>query len=455
MSEISLPNEWMARPYQADLFQHFFGGSTEPKWPEGKRGVQVWHRRAGKDSTAINLTALASQMRVGTYWHMLPTANQAKKVVWNGIDKHGRRIIKQAFPPEMWAKSNETEMSIEFKNGSIWQCVGSDNYDSLVGSNPVGVVFSEYSVADPAAWDFIRPILAENGGWALFIYTSRGHNHGKKLYDMAAQNPNWFCSLLTVDDTTDWDGNPIVPPEVIEEERKSGMAEDMIQQEFYCSFDTGLAGAFYTSELALARQEGRIGHYPHDPSKPVQTWWDIGIRDATSVICTQRGDDGHPVAIDYFEERNKGLDWWIAQLQRTPYVFDEHWGPHDMENKDWVTGKTRREIATELGFDFEIVPKLPVADGINATRSMLRVMKIDETHCSKLIDGLTSYKRKYDDKAGIYKDTPDHDWASHPADAARYMSVGWMERPSMTIEQLKLNRSRKPRVKRSIGSRSF
>ncbi len=168
--------------------------------------------------------------RVGVYWHMLPLNTQARKVVWDAIDREGRRVIDQVFPLPLRKSVNSTEMKIELWNGSIWQCVGSDNYNALVGSNPVGVVFSEYSLADPASWDFIRPILAENGGWALFIYTPRGKNHGYTLYNTALA-AGWFVQKLTVDDTK------AVPLGVIEEERRAGMSESMIQQEFYCSFE--------------------------------------------------------------------------------------------------------------------------------------------------------------------------------------------------------------------------
>lgn len=220
MAVIQLPNEWVPRKHQMQLWTYLEGG--------GKRAAAVWHRRAGKDSVALNWTATAAHQRVGTYWHMLPTQTQGRKTIWDGIDRHGRRMIDQAFPPPVRTNYRKDEMKIELKCGSIWQVVGSDNYNNLIGSNPVGVVFSEYSVADPAAWDYIRPILAENGGWAVFIFTARGRNHGALLYEMARDNPSWFAQILTVDDTG------VIGPEVIQEERDSGMSDDMIDQEYYC-----------------------------------------------------------------------------------------------------------------------------------------------------------------------------------------------------------------------------
>ena len=234
MSDIILPNNWTVRPHQTN-----FGKAM---LEEGKtRAVCVWHRRAGKDSASLNFTAVASHQKIATYWHMLPTAVQGRNVVWEAIDPNtGIRIIDQVWPKELRAKTNESDMKIELKNGSIWKVVGSDNYDRLVGSNPFGVVFSEYSIADPSAWNYIRPILRENGGWAIFIYTPRGKNHGHDLFEMAKGNPNWFAELLTIDDTSRQNGSPVVSAEDYREELNSGMDPLMAKQEYYCSFDAGL-----------------------------------------------------------------------------------------------------------------------------------------------------------------------------------------------------------------------
>jgi len=381
---------------------------------------------------------------------MLPTLKQGRRVIWDGIDREGRKMIDQAFPKEMRQVDNpinNSDMQIRFRNGSIYQVVGSDNYDSLVGTNPVGVIFSEYAVADPKAWDYIRPILAENGGWALFIYTPRGKNHGKKLFDMAQGNPRWFSSLLTIEDTFRPDGTHVISPAIIAEERAEGMAEEKILQEYFCSFEAGMEGAFYTNELNLAEKEGRIGHFPHNPMLQVQTWWDIGFRDATAIIFTQRGEDAKPVIIDYTEGRNKALDQWIRDVRSLPYDYDEHHGPFDLENTDFTTGKTRREFADALGFSFEIVAKLPVQDGIDATRAMIRVAKFNEPNVGRLLDGLYSYRREYDERLQMFKDKPYHDWASHPADAMRYLSVGWHTSAARIIGSANFG------VKRAIGKK--
>jgi hypothetical protein len=242
-TSVTIPNKWRPHFYQWPLYNNFGYGKRF------QRGCAVWHRRAGKDSAALNLTAREMFKRVGTYWHLFPEQAQARKAVWNGIDRDGRRIIDQFLPPAVRERSNGQEMLVEAKNGSIWQMAGSDNYDSLVGSNPIGVVFSEWSLADPAAWDYIRPILAENDGWALFIYTPRGRNHGYATYQMALSNEDWYCERLTVDDTG------MVSEAQIQAERDAGMSGAKVNQEFYCSFEATGDDQFIPSELVhRARQ---------------------------------------------------------------------------------------------------------------------------------------------------------------------------------------------------------
>ena len=168
--DIILPNRWRPRDYQRRLWDYLETG--------GKRAVAVWHRRAGKDEVCLHWAACAAMQRVGNYWHMLPEASQARKAIWDAINPHtGRRRIDEAFPPSIRVGQRDDDMRIKLASGSVWQVVGSDNFNSLVGSPPTGLVFSEYSLTNPAAWDYLRPILAENGGWCVFMMTPRGRNH--------------------------------------------------------------------------------------------------------------------------------------------------------------------------------------------------------------------------------------------------------------------------------------
>lgn len=413
MARIRIPNSWMPRPYQLPLWNALEGGC--------KRASVVWHRRGGKDSLSLNWTAVAAHERVGVYWHMLPTQKQARKVVWDGIDKNGRRIIDQVFPEALRAGQNATEMKVELKCGSIWQLCGSDNYNALVGGNPVGVVFSEWSLADPAAWDFIRPILAENGGWAMFIFTPRGRNHGWTLHKLAEADPKWFAQLLSVEDSG------AIPLEAIEDERRAGMSEEMINQEFYCSFEAPMFGAYYAQQMAMVDKDRRICRIPVEQSIPVDTYWDLGVRDSTAIWFFQQV--GQEVrAIDYYEASGEGLAHYVQTLQSKGYVYGDHYAPHDIRVRELGTGKSRLEMAQALGLKFRVVPDIGLMDGINAVRAVLPKVWFDQDRCARGVEILRQYRKEWDDDHKIFRDKPLHDWTSHGADAFRMFAVGHQDR---------------------------
>lgn len=424
METIVLPNQWKPRPYQKPLLQFLF--TADGKIKQDARAACVWHRRCGKDSISLQIMAIASQLRVGTYWTMLPTLQQARRVIWDGIDKYGRRMIDQAFPKSIEAGVNHTEMKKELKNGSIWQCVGSDNYDSLVGSNPVGVVFSEYSIADPMAWDFIRPILTENNGFAIFIYTPRGKNHGDKLFKIAQNSPEWFSSLLTIDDTYIDDEciTPVISREAYEREIADGMDVMLAKQEYYCSFDAGLFGAYYTDQLKKAE----MGDFPWDPSKPVCTAWDIGLRDSTAIWFFQQPSSGGGInVIDYWEGNNIPLVTWYKRLHETPYNFADHVGPHDLEARDKDYGVKSIDTAAEHGVYFTIAPRVSLATGIEATRNFIPKLRFNMATAERGYDCLSNYRKEYDTKLQVWKNTPLHDWSCHGADAMRYAALAYSD----------------------------
>ena len=359
--------------------------------------------------------------RVGVYWHMLPTLAQGKKVVWNGITKDGRKVL-DAWPEELIVSRRNDDMSLTLKNGSLWQVVGSDNYDSLVGANPVGVVFSEYSIADPAAWDFIRPILRENGGWALFIYTPRGKNHGYDRFRRAQKSDNWFAETLGVNDTD------VVTEDAIQEDRDDGMEEAMIQQEYYCSWDAPLVGAFYGKQMLDAEKEKRIREVRYDYLVPVETWWDLGIGDSTAIWFVQRVNQEIRL-IDYYETNGEGLQHYAKLVKDKPYVYSHHIFPHDVAARELTSGKSREEVLRELGISVTIAPKLSVDDGIQAVRAALPNCWFDADKCERGIEALRQYHKVYDDKNHIWRVKPVHDWASHGADSFRY---GVLSRPKVS-----------------------
>lgn len=422
--QITIPNNWKPRPHQLPFFQAMDNGK--------KRACLVWHRRAGKDSSVLNFTAKEMFNRVGNYWHLFPKQRQARKAIWNGIDGQGRKIINQVFPKEIITRQDGTEMMIEIANGSTWQLCGSDNYDSLVGSNPVGVVFSEWSLCDPNAWSYIRPMLAENGGWAIFIYTPRGQNHGLSLYSMAKKDPNWYCELLTVEDTQREDGTPVIGPEIISQERAEGMSEEKIQQEYFGSFDALIEGAVYKDQVRQAREDKRITAIPIEPTLDIYTAWDLGISDSMSIWFYQVS--GKEIRlIHYYENHNKGMEHYIQYMRefsaKTGAPLAEfHLAPHDIEVRELSTGRSRKDAALDMGIKFRTVkrPKTK-SEGHQAVRRIFPRLWIDDQRAEHGMTCLVSYQYEYDDKLGAYKDKPLHDWASHGADALQTLALGFKE----------------------------
>lgn len=228
--EIQIPHKFKPRDYQLPLLKALDGGI--------KRAVITWHRRSGKDKTCFNYMVKKALERKGTYFYFLPTYTQAKKVVWDNIDNDGFKMLDH-IPEELVDSMNSQELKIDLKNGSVIQLVAADTFEKGgVGTNPVGVVFSEYSISSPEVWDFVRPILKVNGGWAIFNFTPRGTNHAHKQLQIARNEEGWFSEVLTIADTD------ILTEKDMEEERREGMSEDLIEQEYYCKFVEG-AGAFF------------------------------------------------------------------------------------------------------------------------------------------------------------------------------------------------------------------
>jgi phage terminase large subunit len=410
-TEISLPHEFEPRWYQLDILDALDGGI--------KKAVCVWHRRAGKDKTSLNYMIKKMYERVGIYYYLFPTYKQGRKILWDGIGKDGFSFLDH-FPPQIVdGKPNNTDMKIKTRNGSLFQIVGTDNCDFIVGTNPVGCVFSEYALQNPIAWDYIRPILRENGGWALFVYTPRGKNHGKDLYEMAKYNDDWFAQILTVNDTG------IITPEDIQADRDEGMSEELVQQEYFCSFQGYMVGAYYGNQLAKAEEEGRVTDVPWDETQPVDTWWDLGVGDYMSVWFSQQVGSKIQL-IDYYEISGEGLPFMAKVIKdQKPYVYGVHHMPHDIVARDISTGKSRESMARNLGISpLYVVPKLSVDDGINAVRSIFSRCWFDKEKCKKGLHSLGHYHKTWDPKRKCFQSNPYHDWSSHASDAFRGMAVG-------------------------------
>lgn len=404
MTEIrdKLPHNFVLRTYQKPVVDALNEGR--------KRAVCVWHRRSGKDKTFINYMVASMAKRVGAYFYLFPTYAQGKKILWDGRDRAGFKFTDH-IPKDLRKATNKQEMKIEMKNGSIFQVVGTDKIDSIVGSNPLGCVFSEYALQDPTAWDYLRPILAENAGWAIFNFTPRGKNHGYTLFKAAQGDPDiWFAEVLTVDDTG------AIPREVLEQERKEIIAQygtdALYQQEYMCSFEVPIQGSYYGQQLMDADAQKRIANVPYDPAARVCTTWDLGIGDEMAIWFIQAVGQEIRV-IDYYESSGEGLAHYVKTLQNKPYVYDEHFAPHDIKVRELSTGKSRLEAAKSLGIDFTVAPMLRVEDGIEAVRSILARCWFDKLKCEKGLSALRSYHKEFDEKNQVFRLRPHHDWASH------------------------------------------
>lgn len=395
-----------------------------------KRLLAIWPRRAGKDICAFNGLLFAALEKVGLYVYLLPTSTQARKVIWDGITIDGMKILDY-IPSELIVSKHVQEMKIRLVNGSIIQLSGSDNYDRLMGINAQGIVFSEYSLQDPDAYRYLRPVLSASNGWALFISTPRGKNHLWQLYNVAQNSSEWFCSKLTIDET-----QHISIHDIKKEISLGEISEDLAKQEYWTSFEQGVEGSYYSRYIDNLRLKSQIGDAPWEPSHPVYTAMDLGVADSTVIIWFQV--IGATVRIiDCYEKNREGLEHYVHIILNKPYTYAKHFAPHDMKVQEFGSGQTRLDKARDLGIVFKVVDNLPIADGIELVRSTLPRCWFDEAQTKPLLKALENYRQEYDSKRNVYRGKPLHDAASHFADAFRYLCVGLRHaKPGTSAEDL-------------------
>jgi len=405
------------RSYQLPFFQALDLGY--------KRLVLVWHRRAGKDISILNATcqAMLNDGRlpyggVGVYYYFFPTFAQGKKIIWDGITKDGIPFLDY-IPKALRLQTWNDEMKIRMVNGSIFQIIGTDNFDAVMGTNPIWCVFSEFALQNPKAWEYVRPILKENNGVAIFPYTPRGRNHGYTLYyKVALKNPDSrFAQLLTIENTG------VLTSEDVQQEIKEGMSEDLARQEYYCDFNLGIEGSYYAKYIQAAKDEGRVKKVLLDTAKPVHTAWDIGVTDFTSIIFFQVFPGEYHI-IDFYENSGEGVQHYAKVLQDKGYVYGNHYAPHDIKAKQWVSeGEPTIQVARRYGINFQLVPKLSREDGIEAARNLLSKCYFDEEKTKILLIHLENYSKIFNKTLNCYSSTPKKDGHDHAADAFRYLAV--------------------------------
>lgn len=413
-----------------------------------RRCVEIAHRRWGKDEIALNWAAVSAMTRVGGYWHMLPEFAQARKAIWTAVNPHtGKRRIDEAFPHIIRENTNEQEMFIRFKTGSTWQVIGSDNYDRLVGVSVAGMTISEWATANPAAWAYLAPVVAENNGWALFITTPRGRNHAYNTLKLAQADPaNWFSEVSPISSTH------AIPMEVVEEQRKEYHAlfgidagDALIEQEFFCSFEAAILGAYYGREMTIAEQQERlVTGLKIWPGVPVHTAWDLGVSRGSDTMVAWffqivPSESGRAMVriVDYYAASGMGIQHYADLLRdralERGYQRGTDYVPHDAKVPEMTSSgkdgraKQRIEVMIECGMKPKLVVDHKVADGISAVRQIIGRCYWDADRCKDGIEALRQYQHEWDPEARIFKDTPKKDWATHPADAFRYLAMAYRE----------------------------
>lgn len=375
--------------------------------------VLVCHRRFGKTVLCVNLLirwALSTKKRSWRGAYIAPLFRQAKAIAWDYLVYYCKDIPGIKFFSQ--------ELRADFPNGSRIMLLGSDNPDSLRGIYLDAAIMDEYADIKPQVYSLIiAPAITDRKGWVIWMGTPRGHNHFFDIWQQALANPDWYNSTYKVTDTDVLDKDELA-------RRKTEMSEDEFKQEFLCSFEAAIQGAYYGSLMENAEDEKRITGVPYDPLMPVHTAWDLGVRDKTVIWFMQRSPGGEIRLIDYYENDQESLETYVKLLDSKPYVYGTHLAPHDIKVKEFGTGRTRIEMAEKLGLKFMVVPNIPVFDGINAVRSILPRCWFDRAKCKDGIEALKQYRKEYSITLKTYSDHAIHDWSSHSADAFRMLAVG-------------------------------
>jgi phage terminase large subunit len=383
--------------------------------------VVVAHRRCGKTVACINdliYRALTEDKENARYAYIAPYYAQAKSIAWDYL---------QRFAQPVMAKSNQSELWVELLNGARIKLFGADNPDALRGLYLDGVVLDEYADMRPRMWgEIIRPLLADRLGWAVFIGTPKGHNAFYDVYNNATKNDSWYVKTLRASQTK------LLPNSELKDAFQS-MSEDQYLQEFECSFEAAIIGAYYGKEMRVLTDGNRITQVEHDPIFPVFTAWDLGYSDDTAIWWYQVVH-GELRILDYHSSNGQPVSYYTglieAKQQEFNYTYRTHWLPHDARAKTLASGGKSiiEQISNKIPLEsLKIVPSLSLQDGIQASRLALMRAWFDAERCEDGIECLRQYQREFDEDKKVFRDKPRHDWTSHGADAFRMLAIAWSE----------------------------
>lgn len=401
MTEVVIP--YTPRVHQRELHR----AMDAKRW-----GTAVCHRRFGKSVAAVNhlqKSALVCLLERPRFHYIAPTYRQGKAIAWDYL-KHYSAAVPGV-------DKNEAELTIKYPNAATVTILGADNPDSMRGIYSDGAVFDEYGLMPANVFtEVMRPAFSDRGGWAAFFGTPNGKNQFYDIWQHAQRDPEWWALSFKASETG------ILPASELEAARRV-MTADEYAQEYECSFEAAVKGAVYAAELQKARDEGRITRVPVDPLLPVDTDWDLGVGDSTAIWFSQSLRSGEVRLVDYHEASGEGLQYYAQVLRDKGYVYGSHWAPPDIQVRELASGRSRLEVARSYGIAFRIVPDVGVEDGIHAGRMLFAVAWFDAERCKAGLEALQHYRRDYNARLGEFKPTTVHDWASHGADAWRYLAV--------------------------------
>jgi hypothetical protein len=388
--------------------------------------VVVAHRRCGKTVSCINdliYRALTENKENGQYAYVAPYYSQAKNIAWDYLQRYAKPVMNRANQSELW---------VELFNGSKIKLYGADNPDALRGLYLDGVVLDEYADMRPRLWgEIIRPLLADRQGWATFIGTPKGHNAFYDVYNNATKDPRWFCKTLRASQT-----GLLAQTEL--EDAQASMSPDQYEQEFECSFEAAIMGAYYGKEMRMLTDGGRITTVEYDPLFPCHTSWDLGFSDDTAIFWFQVVY-GELRILDYHSSNGHQVSYYTdlisAKEREFGYKYGYHYLPHDARAKTLASGGKSiiEQISSKIPLkSLKIVPSLSLQDGIQAARLALMRSWFDADRCHDGIECLRQYQREYDEDKKVFRDKPKHDWTSHGADAFRMLAIAWKEEDKTT-----------------------
>ena len=353
--------------------------------------------------------ALQNKLINPRYAYIAPTYKQAKNIAWDYLKMFAGSIPTTRF--------NETELRCDLPNGARITLLSSENPDSLRGLALDGVCIDEVAQIEPKLWnEIIRPALSDRKGFCYFIGTPAGmSNLFYELYQHAVADDKWYAYTAPASKTK------IIDQEELDAAKKQ-MGDTKYRQEFECDWVANIEGSIYGKIMKKLEDNKQITLMAYDPTLLVSTVFDIGVGDSTAIVFFQKLGNTIRI-IDFYENRREGLPHYIQVLKEKDYIYDKHFAPHDIEVQEFSSGKTRREVAYQLGIRFRILPKLPLEDGIHSLKMILPRCYFNLDKTKPLIDALRHYHRKYNEKMKMFNNKPVHDWSSHACDAMRYLAI--------------------------------